>query len=259
MIIKRKYPELEQREFGIIDGSKKLINKTRRNLAASVLKSARRDIHKQAELGDKIEENLKNSTKKSSIMKTLGKEANKRKVFVVKGRKHDKNKMLNKDTTIPSNSVSKRGKINLTKIDTVDNHYRKLGKALMKGDYVIVHRSDQSALAHEIGHVINRKGKLTKKISKINDITAPIYENSRFYRKGFKGAWKNYKDGTIQVIEESNASRNGLKLLKKSGATKEELEEAKRNMKDALEDYKLTRNISTKGSLYKTLKVPKIK
>lgn len=67
MIIKRKYPE--QREFGIISRAKKLVNKGRRNLAASILKSAKKDIKNQYDNSLELEKNLKKSSKRSEVMK----------------------------------------------------------------------------------------------------------------------------------------------------------------------------------------------
>ena len=65
---------------------------------------------------------------------------------------------------------------------------------------------------------------------------------------------KNLRDGTIQVMEEGNANKNAIKLLKNAGVSKEELKESKKALNNTLNNYKLIRKISVKNALYKTLK-----
>lgn len=192
-------------------------------------------------------------------MKNLGKEAKERDASVLKGRKSDKEGIFDTDRTIVSDQMStKRGRIEMTKFKGDLSRYRKLGKALIKRKYVIINKTDQSALAHELGHIDNRSGKISKHLVKLREKNDQNYNNARLYRKGIKGIIRNLRDGNIQVIEEANASKRGLKLLKKAGATKEEIKEAKRNMKGALRDYKYKRNIGVKSALYKTLKQDKL-
>ena len=240
MIIRRKYPELEQKEFGIVSGTKKLINKTRRNLAAKALKSAKKDIADQYNKSEELAKNLKNSSKRSEIMKNLGKEAEKRGASVLKGRKSDKEGIFNADRMMVSDQIStKKGRIEMTKFRGDLSRYRKLGKALIKGKYVIINKTDQSALAHELGHIDNKSGKISKHLVKLREKNDKNYNDARLYRKGIKGILRNLRDGNVQIMEE-------------------EKKEAKRNMKDALDDYKYKRNIGVKSALYKTLKQNKL-
>ena len=183
MIIRRKYPELEQKEFGIASGTKKLINKTKNNLANKVLGSIKKDLNKHAKLENEIEKDLKNSAKRESIMKNLGKEAKRNNITIIKGHKSDKNHIFDDDRYLISKNFPKESKsifIN-AKAEDKENQYRKIGKALIKGD-AIVNKHGQTQLAHELGHFKNRNEKLTKKVSELNDKLVPEYKMMRGYR-----------------------------------------------------------------------------
>lgn len=102
-----------------------------------------------------------------------------------------------------------------------------------------------SALAHEIGHVINRnsKGKAAKIDKEAEKIIEEFHKpaDSPRGRDNSKGLWKSvgrFFKGKKVVNNEKNASRNAIKLLKESGADENELKLAKESLGKSLESYK---------------------
>ena len=110
---------------------------------------------------------------------------------------------------------------------------------------VILYRKDQggiSSLAHEIGHTFNRRssGKLKEiedewgsVIKKVNDRIDNYASDSTI-----EPIKKRKHEANIIVKAEGNASKTGLKLLKESGASKEELKASKKQLGRALKHYK---------------------
>lgn len=101
---------------------------------------------------------------------------------------------------------------------------------------------------HEVEHVKNangRNGLFNKIISNLNSS-----DSGSAYRKMVKGkddsyktsrklkdVWGLFKAGKVMRLEESNASRAALKSMKKSGASKENLEVAKSHLDNAGDVY----------------------
>lgn len=95
-----------------------------------------------------------------------------------------------------------------------------------------INKINPETLAHEIGHQKYTEGSILGRWS--NDKYDFIPERSG----GIKSSIKNAIYGIPKLIQERGASKEGLKLLKKNGATKKELEKAKEYYKTAYGTYK---------------------
>ena len=251
MIIRRKYysdftsSELEQREYGIVSelhhsGAKrvykKYVGRARKKLAQKIQDSMDLDEMKRQEAMSKfmVGERVNNP----ELEKKMIKEAEKRgaKVF-------DKDiDGIGGSYTFDAKTAKKTGIANEEELGNVK--------------YGIVHPKGKGAevLGHEVGHVDNAEsgkkkwdilGKIKKKINKVaNDPMtrgemniATYYENNDG-AVGLKEGAKRFLKKKAIDIEEGNASRKSLKFLKDSGASKDEIKIAERNLKLAGDTYK---------------------
>lgn len=100
----------------------------------------------------------------------------------------------------------------------------------LSGDY----KNSVATLAHEVGHAMNNTGAAGKKsqiISRLDGI-------KRGQDLRDKGIVDTIKNRAVVIKEESNAWDNGIKLLKENGASKKEIETAKKLKESALGTYK---------------------
>lgn len=122
----------------------------------------------------------------------------------------------------------------------------RIKNSVAKGEHQILHSSGSGTdfLAHEIGHIDNEKSKgLRKLINKIGNDPDNRY-NFQIALQGGKDDNSSIREGIKRFIkgksivqEEKNASKYALKKLKELGASNEELQQAKNNLKDALKSY----------------------
>ena len=116
-------------------------------------------------------------------------------------------------------------------------------------------------LAHEVGHIENKKSRgLRKKISDIansSETRRQLNEDSNKLswvgnhgKSGIGTALKDFGKSLIINKEEKNATKAGLKIMKEAGATKEELKKAKEHLKSGTKTYE---HIG-KANLFNTLK-----
>lgn len=116
-------------------------------------------------------------------------------------------------------------------------------------------------LAHEVGHVENKKSKgLRKKISDIANSpetrlqftsdSSKLMNSGNHGKSGIGTALKDFGKSLVVNQEERNATKAGLKIMKEAGATKEELKKAKDHLKSGAKTYEH----SGKANLFNTLK-----
>lgn len=116
-------------------------------------------------------------------------------------------------------------------------------------------------LAHEVGHIENKKSRgLRKKISDIanssetrlqlNEDSNKLSWTGNHGKSGIGTALKDFGKSLIINQEERNATKAGLKIMKEAGATKEELKKAKDHLKSGAKTYEH----SGKANLFNTLK-----
>lgn len=236
----------EQRDFGKIDRFAK-------NLTKKIGKSIAKDINKKKKAINDAERIASNSTKDPKVMENIGKEAQKLKTKTIKGKKKDNiQEGLREDSwKYDSKNTSSKAKQLLTKYGSPQE--RELGKALIENEHVINHKGSQASYAHEVGHLKNKRGgPISRLISWLNDKTSPSYKENIKNDKG--SALENLVKGSILVKEEENASKNGVKLLKDSGASLKDIAEGKFELNKSLQTYKSGRNIATKKSLGRFIK-----
>jgi len=104
-------------------------------------------------------------------------------------------------------------------------------------------------ISHEIGHVSNDQSKnpIIKLIHKKAGESIPVSNENYGMVKSLMGTHRRsgiknviqdiINEGSI-IAEEGRASKQGLRVLRKSGATKKDIETAKKNYKLALDSYK---------------------
>lgn len=118
-------------------------------------------------------------------------------------------------------------------------------------------------LAHELGHVINTRGILSKQVDKIAANSPDVGMASRVLIRsgnheveGIKNTGELFARGKIIELNEANASRKGLRSLKKSGISKEELNASKQKLQASGKTYRLMNNATWKTSLRNTIQIP---
>lgn len=148
--------------------------------------------------------------------------------------------------------------------------YRKraLNQGVGKYQIIVPPKTGIDELSHEIGHVINLESKnpIIHKVSKISsdpkirekhntdyDLIYNINGPGNHKRHGIKNVLRDFIENRSILADERRASRNGIKLLKKSGVSREDIDKAKKNMKTALNIYKRKGNVNWKTTLRNTI------
>nr|DAW21882.1 MAG TPA: hypothetical protein [Bacteriophage sp.] len=234
MIILRKYPEEEQKEFS-----------GRRNLAAKVIKSMRKHLRKSEELGKKAS-NLEIHSEK------LKQEAT--------------NLMENKNyRVLDYNPFSEKGSQALATKDGIrDGRYLRMDLnnketakfidevdyAGSKGQIMVPGKTKETGIEdilHEGGHIDNRYEFPSNIISSIANRSRNSFENTSPYSSLVTGGiLKNIGEFFTRPIktkaitaDETKASKRAMKSLKKlKGVTEQDIKTAEKKYKTAKEAYK---------------------
>lgn len=283
MIILRH--SLEQKEFvSKLTKVKATIGRGRKELAKRIYESAAKDEQKGIELGKRIlnKDNKPLTQAEKDLRNKLLREE------VPKGVTHSMGSLPHmhetkvKDSFIPhrvenvnNESVyrlkDKKGRKALRKL--------KEGKGLINLD----NTATPGTVAHEIGHAKNAtEGGVSQFISKTNanskskaqrfkpkeqlerrvEGLMEKYEGRQPWmepvkgKKAFKDVVDNIKSNVSTLAEESNATRKGLKMLKKHGASPQQLKEAKEGLGEALDTYKLGAKRDIKSSVARLVDIP---
>lgn len=270
MIILRNSIQLKQKEYNIIDDTyrsgikrayKKTIGNFRRNTAKRLTDSIKSDINQVKESSRKLSNS--SSIQNKSVENNLIKEASKEGIIVSNVKvDNTKGNYLVKDVN-DQDLIEYSNNFGNKKEDV-----EKLKNQIKKSHKFISHpeNSGSEKLAHEIGHVKNEKGIISKQISKIANSEKTRSQIRSSFNKvrdtgddgslGVKESAKRFVRAKAVELEENNANRKGLKLLKKSGASKEELNKARDNYKEGSKSYKHSGNVSWKTSLRNTVQIP---
>lgn len=130
---------------------------------------------------------------------------------------------------------------------------KKISNSADKSDAVIFYpKGGPEYLAHELGHAKRHKGNIVERISHVaavNPITQGITQ-SQYLGGGIDASLSNAVLGKLARIEEAGASKKGLEMLKKAGATEEQLAAAKKSLDTAYDTYKYSNRYKTKMPLY---------
>ena len=242
MIILRKYPEEEQKEFSILSeisqlglkkGTKNYIRKQKRNAVNKLIQNKRDFLAKTKKAERKLNNLRKETIENDLIADNLKKEADKVNTDIIPNNKFSK---LIHQPKGDKSYILDDEKRNLLKEISNDESLDKVSKELAKSsstkDAIINLDSntvgkDTPFAAHELGHVKNSKKPINSTVQKLADKS----NNS-------KGILANIGKRTIGIKEESNAWKNGIKDLEKAGATKEEIKHAKSLGNAAVDTYR---------------------
>lgn len=252
IVLKRQLYSIveEQKDYSILSD---LVKKGRNKLSDFVGGIANDVLGKRAKIVTAYKDLEKNQKSNKELTNRLINEIEKDKVKVFKNNRlkeieegvtrKNRNKMnVEKETFVatkrpddPIFDQSIRENIVRYNNPKLDPEYKEAVDAINEGKYLINlgEDTDKAAinLAHEYGHIVNRKKKLDDAISR----TAEKYKP----KKGGNNSLKKLIGHRIfQPIEESNAWKNGKKVFKKAGATKEELVNYKDRSRLAIKEYK---------------------
>lgn len=241
MIILRKYPE-EQKEFSILSeisrlglkkGTKNYIRKRKRDIVNKLIQNKREFLAKTEKTERKLT-NLRKETKENELIAdNLKKEANKVNADIIPNNKFSKLIYQPKgDKSYILNKEKKNLLEEMSNDKSLDKASRELAKSSSTKDAIINLNADAIGkdtpfAAHELGHVKNSKKSINSAIQKLADKS----NNS-------KGILADIGKRTIGIQEENNAWKNGIKDLKKAGATKEEIKHAKNLENAAIDTYR---------------------
>lgn len=241
MIILRKYPE-EQKEFSILSeisrlglkkGTKNYIRKRKRDIVNKLIQNKREFLAKTKKTERKLT-NLRKETKENELIAdNLKKEANKVNADIIPNNKFSKLIYQPKgDKSYILNKEKKNLLEEMSNDKSLDKASRDLAKSSSTKDAIINLNADAIGkdtpfAAHELGHVKNSKKSINSAIQKLADKS----NNS-------KGILADIGKRTIGIQEENNAWKNGIKDLKKAGATKEEIKHAKNLENAAIDTYR---------------------
>lgn len=285
-VITYDYPFLaggsfEQREFGywttnVARPVRATVGKARRTVANKFYQAANKAKLEHGAVIDKLTQNggLPSVQNKGLRNKILSVEAPKAKTTVSFRTKELVN-MTSGGGVIPTDPLSKTelgGYIDRFGTRNDKKFLKKLyGKDRYKSGIVASPGVGVEALAHELGHAQGRSAKgLRGYISRTDPrdsgrgmrIYAPASRSkvSTGKRVGFGQALKdtvsNIRNSGHIIAEETAASRSGLQMMKRHGATKEELARASENLGLAGRTYKLGGKSSVLSSLGRLVDIP---
>lgn len=265
----------EQREFGwattkLIRPLKAGIGRTRRKVADKLYESGNQKLVKARERAQQVLKNgVKNKTLRNQILRN---EAPKAKT-TVSYRANDIASQGGGGAAIYKSDVDGRTR------EFLDNPFvgrgeKQLIKKITKGErasgIAISKGRGEEVLAHELGHA---RGKVSNGIrgliSRSDPRSAIGYQGSvSVYKKGtdptkrvgfiqsVKDHLSGVKNSKLVIAEENAASREGLNILKRNGATKEELAKARENLRAAGDTYRLVGKKAARSSLGRIIDIP---
>lgn len=248
---------LAQKEYSKLG---ELVKRTRENLAGRITTSAIKGVNRRDDI---IYDHL--------IKKPTFSDSTKRGVY---------NTARNNNTRITSlGNLSEASNVPTRNLDEVaiqnsDLLSNKRKKKLAKEKSIMDHKyqillprgTKIDQVAHELGHIQMRESKnpitklLDKKARKFNSTSETRYgaimePQGNHKRSGFKNFINDLVNEEALIASEKEASRRGLRILRKSGAKKDELEAAKNNYNLALDTYKGKGRANWKTTLRNTIQI----
>ena len=257
MIIIREKIILEQKEFGLVDS---LRNKIAKKLSGSIKKEIQK---RNSALDTKLYKVISDKPTRTKIYK----EANDRGARISRLRLgYPQSPMVISNNQ--ANNLANASDI-VASYKNPQRRVNKLKKSVKNGKtshQIIIppHTKEIDKIAHEIGHISNSTSK-NPLISQTHSKAGKFYnESSRRFnmltskmgthkRSGLKSIIQDIANEERIIAEEKRASKKGLKILKKAGASKEDLIHAKENYKTALDSYKGKGRANWKSTIRNTI------
>lgn len=263
MIVKRKQKDYslisDLRHSGIKRTGQKYIGRTRVKIANTLQKS----IYRSAKRGIKANEMVLNaSTQNPAITKNLigiAKNRYNTRVLALSNLHSPRN--IAPYTTTPLNASRK----DIPKVQTwwiapydVRRDWRKILNTKGVNDHLIFiqgrGKDSIMTLPHELGHV------------EANISNPKMWEQGNEARRilgssdtGIGAAIKKFKAGRIELAEEKDATKRGLRLLKEAGASKEELKTARKEGLAGIRSHAEGNRVRTKSALRDAVELPSTK
>ena len=101
------------------------------------------------------------------------------------------------------------------------------------GEVHLENQKNLALLAHEYGHALD----FASKGGHSRSIDGGFFDNEKSSFGDIRTSRKHLTDGRIKVRHETNASKNGLKILRKLEASPEDMKKTRESLKDALGTY----------------------
>lgn len=277
MIIRRQrlYSSLEQREFARWTRPfKRAIGRIRSNIAEKLTESGMKSV-KDGEF---------KSITEGSRSKTI---SNPQLTDKILNNEIPKGIAVSRNSSIANNGGGgvfvRKGNVSKAALDnpTVPDHEKKFIKDILAGEGGIAVKENLGAevLAHEVGHAKNATGRgLKRKISELdprNDPMGAFGGNVHVYpgaknqyrpwgmepgKVSTKEAIKDLGRDTVNsgkiLAEEINANKEAIKVLKKQGASKKEIKEAKKLLNNNIATYRGMAKGSLKSGIGRIINIP---
>lgn len=242
---------LEQREFGLIsDFIKNNINKVRRKVADKLEESIIKDFNKSSVARGRSEIPGNVNSRVENKLSELAEKKWKSDIIFDNTSNSNMNKISSKDDVIKA------------ALNAGHKPDSEIIKDISKKNYYIIHpsKSGTANLAHEIGHIQNKEGlnPIKRVIRGLADKNPIDQRNPKeiLSDSGIILGMKNYVKGSLREVEEKNANKNALKILKKNGFNKNEIEEANDIFKNNQSTYRHDKNIRSKIPIMNKIQVP---
>jgi len=113
-----------------------------------------------------------------------------------------------------------------------------------------------AVVAHESGHALNSNRAMSNRPGLSGRISRNTMNEGTLYHNMTPVGERSIPKSLLTILEEGNASRKGLKLLRRSGASREELRDAKRFYKTSLGSYKHVSRANTLARASRRIALP---
>ena len=265
IVIRHKQEYLDQKEFNIIGDiyrsglnrtSKKYLGKARVKLAKRLSKSAIDDLRRGKASSYKFNELI--DSKSPEILGKLREEATKNNLVVV-DRVPEMGEKGNSAFVLPGHLVPTARRV-LPSISS------QIPEGEVNGIISLGKNGGLASLSHEIGHYRSSQSR-NPIIRKISNISASSQEKNESletalgrtgnnWQHGFKPILQDIGRGTVMLLDEANASRNGVRILKKLGINEADRKAVKNIQKAAFNTHMYPQKANIKTTIRNTIQIP---
>jgi hypothetical protein len=259
---------IEQREFGILSdvvrsgvkrSYKKYVGRARRSIGNKLDKSISEDINKRSKILDELKSrsNPVINPRSEQTISQLSSDKYNTEILTP-----DPSRYSGKSTYISSSKRFKNIKpddlkeVSNGKFNGISNEMADI-LSKNKGLIISPKGSGTDSLAHEVGHVMNKKDSILSRIRSLGDSISRSTKIPYKDLKNKKGlGLGEYVRGKIIVSEEKAASKNGMKILKGIGMSSDELRRSKEYLDKSLDTYKLEASARRKTPIKNLIQIP---
>lgn len=223
--------EIQQRQYGLLGNFKKAVKKKAVKFLDKKVNNAHNELNRAQLSAKGIIKPGYETVSDPKISKNLIKNARKMNTRVMKSNRPDTSSMRHSNEFNEELLSSEEHITSPRGIKKVMNATKSNDKIIMMGDN---YSRSTDSLAHEIGHAKNSVSK-NPIVKRIHDSSGSELNSSD---KGLYQIARHIVKNKLRINEEARASRNAMKMLKKAGATEEQLKRSRKNLDYGLETYK---------------------